>query len=288
MGGLFGCRMFCQLGRSAALGRPVEPADVAGVVLAQRHDDPWCSSASRRRDLRVAVAGAGHDGHRGRDRQDDAARVGRAALEQAADGGRGRGRVERRDPDDPRDKCVEHLGRVTCTPATGPTTPLGQSGLVWLLVGRVPPPTTAASAGRRPSCRRAAGASRRCRCSTPSRRRSRCVGGVERPPRRPRVPARSGRRRVGQVVREHHGTGLGGASLPFWVIRCWAQALPPSMISPTPAITATMAIAMMTSACPASWVLCRVMGRWAPDVCGRPRWLAITGRSARWAAWCRS
>ena len=34
----------------------------------------------------------------------------------------------------------------TWTPATGPTTPLGQSGSVWLFVGKVPPPTNAASA----------------------------------------------------------------------------------------------------------------------------------------------
>ena len=46
---------------------------------------------------------------------------------------------------------------VTWTPATGPTTPAGQSGLVLLLVGSTPAPTTAASEGLEalvPSARR--------------------------------------------------------------------------------------------------------------------------------------
>src|SRR4051794_31259288 len=44
-------------------------------------------------------------------------------------------------------KVSNTLDAFTRTPATGPTTPLGQSGLVWLFVGSDPPPTCAASAG---------------------------------------------------------------------------------------------------------------------------------------------
>jgi hypothetical protein len=38
------------------------------------------------------------------------------------------------------------------------------------------------------------------------------------------------------------------ASDPFWTIRCYAHAFPPSMMSPTITITASMPPTMMTSA----------------------------------------
>ena len=156
--------------------RPVEPANVAGPVLAQRDlvDLELVPRHASVHGLPGAVAGGDVDWDRDREERAGAAlaRVAEARDPAADRGGLRRGR-ERVDPDDAGDVRAHVLpAPTTRTPAGGPTTQFGQSGVVAVAsrdaqadAGR-PGKVLRAIAVQRLGARRGQRASRTCRCST--------------------------------------------------------------------------------------------------------------------------